>query len=307
MKTDHVKGKCTMDKTSWQHIIANNYALPSHPSLVQLTDLLLSYLGSTDAELRESIAYPILEQWIDRGYYTHEDLWNITTHLLQNLIVGLGEEGTDTIFLRSYSILTLVDVVSYDVKHPSLSQEQVRQIQEQVIAYLLAEKDLRGYETSKGWIHAVAHCGDLFWALAQHHFIGVPEQERILNAIATRIIAPVAHVYLYDEDERLVRAVMALLQRNMLSVAFFKQWLNLLTHPTGHIAFEAEVEQQLSVAYNYAETCARHNSKHFLRSLYFHLLSPGFAGLTFVDEKLPRANELLPLVENALRHIRVWC
>ncbi len=132
-----------MDKASWQGIIANNYTLPSQSSLAQLTNLLLSYLGSTDPELRENIAYPILEQWIDLAYYTHEDLWNITTHLLQNLTVGLGEEATDTVFLRSYSILTLVDVVSYDVKHPGLSLEQVRQIQEQVIAYLLAEKDLR--------------------------------------------------------------------------------------------------------------------------------------------------------------------
>jgi Protein of unknown function (DUF2785) len=162
-----------MDKTSWQRIIANDYTLPSQPSLALLTDQLLAYLGSSDAELRESIAYPILEQWIDRAYYTHEELWNIATHLLQNLTVGLGEEGADTVFLRSYSILTLVDVVSYDVKHPGLSQEQVRQIQEQVIVYLLAEKDLRGYEPSKGWIHAVAHCGDLFWALAQHPSIDI--------------------------------------------------------------------------------------------------------------------------------------
>ena len=61
-----------MDKASWQRIIANDYALPSQPSLAQLTNQLLSYLGSTNAELRESIAYPILEQWIDRVYYTHE-------------------------------------------------------------------------------------------------------------------------------------------------------------------------------------------------------------------------------------------
>jgi hypothetical protein len=296
-----------MDKTSWQRIIANDYTLPCQLSLAQLTNLLLSYLGSSDAELRESIAYPILEQWIDRAYYIHEELWNIATHLLQNLAVCLCEESTDTIFLRSYSILTLVDVVSFDVKHPGLSQEQVRQIQEQVIVYLLAEKDLRGYDTPKGWIHAVAHCGDLFWALAQHPSIDISAQEHILNAIAVRISTPVTHVYLYDEDERLVRAVMALLQRDMLSITFFKQWLKLLTHPAGRIAFEEEVEQQLSVASSEAETCARHNIKYFLRSLYFQLLSPGFADLTFVGEKPPRANELLPLVEDALRHIRVWC
>jgi hypothetical protein len=96
-----------MDKTSWQRIITNNYTLPSQLSLAQLSNLLLSYLGSADAEWRKSIAYPILEQWIDRAYYTHEELWNIATRLLQNLTVGLGEEGTNTIFLRSYSILTL--------------------------------------------------------------------------------------------------------------------------------------------------------------------------------------------------------
>jgi Protein of unknown function (DUF2785) len=114
-------------------------------------------------------------------------------------------------------------------------------------------------------------------------------------------------VYLYDEDERLVRAVMALLQRDMLSITFFKQWLKLLTHPAGRIVFEEEVERQLGVALSEAETCARHNVKHFLRSLYLQLLSPGFADLTFVGEKPPRASELLSLVEDTLQHIRVWC
>ncbi len=296
-----------MDKTLWRNIIANDYVLPEQQSLADLTSTLLSYLGSTDPELRESIAYPILEKWIDRAYYSCIDLWNMAGRLLHNFTIGLGEEGTDTIFLRSFSILTLVDIIAYDLKHSCLDEAQVNQIQEQVFTYLLAEKDLRDYETGKGWMHSIAHCGDLLWALAQHHFTGTLKQERMMNVIAARVSAPVAHIYLYDEDERLVRSVMAILQRNLLSIDFLKRWLSQLTHPVERIAFNEEVERQLDIMGNKAETCARHNIKHFLRGLYFQLLSPGFAGLTMVDEKPSQADEFLPLVEDALRNIRTWC
>jgi len=101
-----------MDKTLWRNIIANDYVLPEQQSLADLTSTLLSYLGLTDPELRESIAYPILEKWVDRAYYSCIDLWNMAERLLHNFTIGLGEEGTDTIFLRSFSILTLVDIIA---------------------------------------------------------------------------------------------------------------------------------------------------------------------------------------------------
>src|SRR6266540_2851706 len=42
--------------------------------------------------------------------------------MLDNLHIGLGERDTDSVFLRSYSTLVLMEVVAYDNAHPFLGQ-----------------------------------------------------------------------------------------------------------------------------------------------------------------------------------------
>src|SRR5690349_9106550 len=94
--------KVVMDKTFWQNIIDNDYAVPPGHPITALTPELLSLLGSPNPDLREGPAYAILDAWIHRGNYSHTDLWNMATQLLHNLTVGLGEQDSDTIFLRSF-------------------------------------------------------------------------------------------------------------------------------------------------------------------------------------------------------------
>lgn len=301
-----------MNRTFWQSIIDNEYIVPTGYSVAALTPELLSYLGSPDAELREGPAYAILDAWIHRGYYSHAELWEMATQLLHNLTIGLGEQQSDTIFWRSFSLLILTEIIYHDLTHPTLSATEVRQVLEQALAYFEAEQDLRGYETEKGWMHAIAHAADLLWVLAQHREVAAPDLSRIMDALVEKIAAPVAHVYLYGEEERLVRTVMGVLQRDLLTLPALVAWLEHMTHPRGRIAWSESFEgpeggKMMDVVRSKAETCARHNVKHFLYSLYFQLRSPGFAHLTFVEQRPAAADALLPLVENALSQIRAWC
>jgi hypothetical protein len=298
-----------MDKAFWQSIVNNDYALPVDQSLSMLTTELLTNLGSTDYVLRDEFAYPILDTWIDRGYYSSADLWNMAMQLSHNLMRGAGEQGSDLVLLRSFSLLTLTSIVYEDITRHWLEKNAVKQLLDQVLIYLAAEKDLRGYDTEKGWLHAIAHVADYCFAFASHPFTEGSDLERIMNALADKISEPVAHVYVYDEDERLTRAVMAVLQRDILPLSFFIGWLQRLTHPQGRTALDADFEsgKMMNIVRNEAETYARHNVKHFLRSLYFQQLSPGFAHLTFVDAAPSLAHELLPHVEGALKEIRTWC
>lgn len=298
-----------MDKTFWQGITLGDYAVPTGYSVMTLTHELLLYTGSPDPELREETAYTILVAWINRGYYSHAELWDIAITLLNNLTIGLGEQLSDTIFLRSFSLLILTEIVYNDLTHPSLSEIEVRQILEQTLDYFKAEQDLRGFDSEKGWIHAVAHAADLFFVLAQHNNVTVSDLERIMNALAEKITAPVVHVYLYGEEERLVRTVVGVLQRDLLKLPFLTTWLEHLVHPSGRIAWSESFEsgKLMEVVRSPAETCARHNTRSFLYSLYFQLRYPGFANLTFVERRPAIADALLPLVENALSLIRAWC
>lgn len=298
-----------MDKAFWQSIIDNEYVIPSDLEIQAATSELLSYLGSADSELREGTAYTILDAWIHQDYYSHADLWKMISQLLHHLTVGLGEQQSDTIFRRSFSLLILAEIVYHDLTHPTLSETEVQQVLKQTLAYFEAEQDLRGYDPEKGWMHAIAHAADLLWVLAQEGDVTTSDLLRIMDALAKKITAPVTHVYLYDEEERLVRTVMGVLQRDLLTLPDLSTWLELLIHPRGRISWNEDFEgrKMMDVVRNGAETCARHNTKHFLYGLYFQLRSPGFAHLTFVERQPVIADTLLPLVENALSQIRAWC
>ncbi len=301
-----------MDKAFWQSIKDADCAIPEDSSVEALTPELLSYLGSPDPVLREELAYSILDAWIHRGYYSQAALWQMATQLQDNLRIGLGEGQSDTVFWRSFSLLILTEIIYHDLTHPTLSETEVRQVLEQALAYFEAEQDLRGYDLEKGWIHAVAHAADLLWVLAQHRHVVTHDLSHILDAVAGKVTAPIAHVYLYGEEERLVRTVMGVLQRDLLTLQSLLNWLERLTHPSGRVAWEesfdgSEGGKMMDVVRSAGETCARHNTKSFLCGLYFQLRTPGFAQLTFVEQRPPCADEFLPLVEHALSQIRAWC
>lgn len=297
-----------MDIELWRSIMDNDFAVPAGCSVSAITAELLNHLGSLDADLREGPVYLILESWIQRGCYDRAALTKMATMLLHNLAIGLGQRESDTVFLRSFSMLILANIIDYDLTHPALPENEMRQVLEHGLAYIHAENDLRGHDDEKGWAHTSAHAGDLLWALAQHRLVSAQDLERMMNAIAEKITAPIAFVYLYDEDERLTRAVMAALQRDLLTLPYLAEWLERFTNPKGRIGWDETFEngRLMEVAHSKVETCARHNSKHFLRSLYFQLRTPGFASMPLIGQRPPIADELLPLVDKALSRIRAW-
>src|SRR4029453_1426853 len=74
-----------------------------------------------------------------------------------NLKRGLGEQGTDSVLLRSFSALELSLLAAYDLKTPFLSQEEYDALLAAALDYLADERDVRGYDPEKGWMHSVAH------------------------------------------------------------------------------------------------------------------------------------------------------
>src|SRR5262249_7899715 len=74
------------------------------------------------------------------------------------------------------------------------------------------EKDLRGFDAKKGWIHATAHTADLLAALAKHPSFTQQDQGNLLKAIGQRI--ETAHViFAFGEQDRLASAIAAMAER----------------------------------------------------------------------------------------------
>jgi hypothetical protein len=288
-----------MDKTYWQAIVASDYAMPVNRSVAELTPELLVLLGSTDPELRDTYAYPILATWMSKGHYNLQETRTMALRLLSNLSVGLGEQGTDSVFLRAFSALMLAEIIHQDNKRSFFNESDVRHILAQTLAYYPAERDLRGYLPGPGWAHAVAHGADLLWVLSASRYLGAADLERILDALASKIAPPVAHVYLFNEEQRMARAVLGVLQRDLLSPDYFQGWLDLLTHHEGRaVSIETFLDGAPPLIADEVNVSLLHNTRQFLAALYLHL--------TTDDTPPAAAPTLAPLVLEALKPLNMW-
>lgn len=253
-----------MDIQFWQAIVDADCAPPAGHTPAELMPELLAGLGSPDPVLRDELTYTILAIWIERGVYAPAELRAIAHETAANLSAGLGERETDSVFLRSFSALILGEVVDADSANPFLDAGEVQAWLERAVAYAGAERDLRGYVAGKGWAHAAAHMADLLMAFARSPHGAADDLERIVEAIGARANAPSAYAFRHMEDERLASAALAAIERDLLAPPFLDAWLDGVaamwsgqTWPTA-----SKVEEQ---------TNAYHNTRQFLRSLYFQL------------------------------------
>ena len=247
-----------MDKEFWATLAKNDYAIPAGHTLNELKETLFGYLGSTDPELRDDIAYGVYANWLKREMFAKEEVRAHINELLANLDKGIGETESDSIFLRTFSVLLLAEIVHNDNKKPLLEKDQIQSILAKGLWYLDAEKDPRGHIPVKGWAHALAHTADLMLVLGKNRNTEKDDLENILQGIAKKLIHSTNWIYIHGEDDRLANAVMIILQRNLVTIDFLGTWLKSFTEP----------EQSWNGAYtDEGQAKAFHNSRNFLRSL----------------------------------------
>jgi hypothetical protein len=86
------------------------------------------------------------------------------------------------------------------------------------------ERDLRGFDPVKGWIHATAHTADLLAFLAGSSQLKAEDQPRLLGAISQRL-SSARQIFSYGEQDRLSLIAASLVERKDFDAAAFKQWL----------------------------------------------------------------------------------
>ncbi|MEP6896348.1 MAG: DUF2785 domain-containing protein, partial [Chloroflexota bacterium] len=150
---------------------------------------------------------------------------------MSNLDKGIGETESDSVFLRTFSVLLLAEIVHNDNKKPLLEKNQIQTILSKGLWYLDAEKDPRGHIPVKGWAHALAHTADLMLVLGKNRNLEKGDLEQILKSIAVKLIHTTNWVYIHGEDDRLANATVMILQRNLVTEDFLKTWLESFTSP----------------------------------------------------------------------------
>jgi Protein of unknown function (DUF2785) len=248
----------------------------------ELLPAMLRLIGSTDSNLRELI-YSSLSTWIFDGHFTADELQTLLQQALddEHLFYKLGEENTDSVFTRAFSVLLIPPILGLHRKEPFLKPDTLHDTLERVADYLRSEKDLRGYVRGKGWAHAVAHTADALDEFVQCTELGRDDLQTILELIA-EIISTTKSVYICGEDERLAFAVTNAFKRAELSKADKEGWPQSFTPLVNKAGETPDPEGYQSFI----------NIKHFLRTLYFSLL----------QNDVPEQDNLTQHIQRLLNH-----
>jgi hypothetical protein len=289
-------------KDQLYEIADHGFALPEQAKALPRALEMLPHLSSPDAELRDDLIYSTLATWLLADKFEDDDLKMMLRQLLteEHLFYKLGESGTDSVFMRSFSALLVPLIVSRHRDRPFLMPYELRELKVKLLDYLEREQDLRGFVLEeveegasfgepKGWAHAVAHTADALDELVQCKDMGSEELLEILNAIRQKAAEPTV-VFVYSEDERLVSPVIAALGRKLLTPSDVQSWL------AGFVPLAQEVEP-FPDCYRRAQ-----NVKNFLRSLYFRAGKPETA--EHIGEN--SANALATLVHKTLQTIALF-
>lgn len=209
----------------WRSVVRNTYTPPAGSDVAALSAELSELLGSPDPELRDEIAYSTLASWIYQKRILEPDaLRRLMAQWEANLEKGLGTAGSDDVFKRSFSALALSVLVARDNAAPFLEPAEFHQLRDAALRYLADEKDLRGFDEKKGWIHSAAHTADLLKVLGRSRNIDAAGQQLILQGI-TRKLQAASVVFTHGEDERLARAVLSIVNRKDFEQEGFRAWL----------------------------------------------------------------------------------
>ena len=208
----------------WQSIARNHFAVPEGQPLSPLLQELSGLLGSPDPELRDDLAYSIIDQWVRHQDVPTVDLNSLADAWRANLRTGIGESGTDTVFKRSFSALCLSSLTQRELKTPFLGPERYQALLTDALTYLKDERDLRGFDPTKGWIHATAHTADLLANLASNPLLKAEDQARLLRAIAERL-SSARQIFSYGEQDRLSLIAASIAERKDFDTAAFSRWL----------------------------------------------------------------------------------
>jgi hypothetical protein len=216
-----------MESTFWEQVLANGLKVPSGRTLTELTTELTTMLGSPDPRTRDGIAYPTLATWVAQGVYD-DLLQGLGDGMASGLDVGLGEDGTDTVFRRSFSALVLAACVQRDNLMRLVGIDTLLGWGDRLAGWFVRERDLRGFVPGKGWAHAVAHGADAVGALAESPTIGRLELTVLLDVLGDRLLAPTRYHLVHGEPDRLAHATMRLLRRDLLGLDVLEPWVNRL-------------------------------------------------------------------------------
>lgn len=212
-------------RAEWVALRESNFTVPAGQTPAALLRQMNTLVGSTDPFLRDNVAYEAAARWIyTTGALSVNEQREMLAMWTSNLQTGLGEPSGDAAFRRSFSALNLSVLAARENAAPFLSQEEFDRFLATMLDYLVRERDTRGYDATRGWIHATAHTADVLKFLTRGAKLTVPAQSRALAAIDEKC-RTFGAVFQWGEDARLAQTIVSLAKRADFDKPAFDAWL----------------------------------------------------------------------------------
>ena len=212
------------DRSAWVALARGGFVVPDGRAAVDILVEMNTLLASDDPVLRDDVAFSAAERWILRdrrvppaGLRTLLQLWT------KNLEAGLGTAGDDRVFTRSFSALSLSLIASADLSSSFLEAAEVQTFFDRMLDYFQRERDLRGFDARRGWMHTVAHTSDALKFLARNRKLAAGSDTRLLAAVRAKIESHDA-VFAWGENDRMALALQSAVRREDADGAALSAW-----------------------------------------------------------------------------------
>lgn len=241
-----------------KNIKDNNYAVPHGINPYDLSLVMMDYIGDTDDELRDDLLLYVLLAWIMKDVLTAREAYDILMIAMDenHILNGLGEIS-DKVFVRTFSV-ELVPSIIYKHKE-SIPENDILKVFNTVLKFYDEDKDVRGAVNDKSWAHGAAHGADALCELSQCEVIGYEDLPKILDSIYRKVTIDY-YGYIHTEDDRMISAVLGVLDRKVIPIKEIEDWIKRFT-------------QNKTKRRKPSELVLEFNINTFLKSLYFRLVS----------------------------------
>jgi hypothetical protein len=237
---------------------------------------LLDCLSNPDPALRDGLGFEQISA-LARG----KQLEPATLQAMRQRLLPALKVRDEAGFTAPFAALTLSEVARVDRITPFLSATERDDLLQQATIYLASVTDRRGFDPKDGWRHGVAHGADLLMQLSLNPALDAAQQRRILDAVATQVLADGRHAYVFGEGQRLARPAFFAALRSGIDAQAWGSWLQSALAPLGPA--DAPLDA--------ARLTRLHNAREFLWPLYVNISE--------LKDEAARAR-LLPAVRQAL-------
>ncbi|MHA4041937.1 DUF2785 domain-containing protein [Bacillus cereus] len=242
--------------------IRNNHYVMDTINMDSLISNMLKHIGVTDSYLRDKLICSTFYHLIKKDYLSHTQLQKLLLESISDkyLLYKIHSDDEDAVFTRAFTTLLIALIIDADTNHNFLSQAALLHVKDRLVLYMNNEHDFRGYVQDHGWAHSIAHASDTFEALVRSPKLETLYYEEILQTLLNKACVHSIY-YKYEEDERLVYPIVAMLQNGLK-----EEVLLLALH---ELVAQLPVKKQTLHTESYEYLYG--NIKSFLRSLFFRL------------------------------------